>query len=415
MPRARTGTLVPPGADGIWRARVTKRHGDGTTSRPLYALGTTDKSLARRKLARLIASVEAGTDPAPRALNGPERVKDYASAWLAKREAQGVGMAPKERRNLELYVLEAIGNLPMSDVRASHVRSILDDAAGQGLKRASVAHVRGVLNRLFRAALEDETVEQNPVAAVRVPRMREVKKERAILTDAEFAKFIGCAAVDLELRMLSLVARCEGGMRTGDLHKWDWTQIDRVHFAECIVPRAKTGTPQALAIPENTRALRARLVGARRQARERSRVSCAHRQARRRNQAATHQLREAPAPRSVQGGHLPHVADRGHRDAIGNPNGSGQASQGHEARPKPARPAVLRDRDDAPRGLPLVPPRVRLRARRGRRQRPARDAPDGPFRSARARTLRDAHDGDAIHPAGGDPSPARGARRGARP
>ena len=26
--------------------------------------------------------------------------------------------------------------------------------------------------------------------------------------------------------------------------------IDRVHFAECIVPRAKTGTPQALAIPD---------------------------------------------------------------------------------------------------------------------------------------------------------------------
>ena len=83
-----------------------------------------------------------------------------------------------------------------------------------------------------------------------VPKLREVRKERAILTDAEFARFIACPAVDLELRMLGLVARCEGGMRTGDLHQWDWTMIDRVHFAECVIPRAKTKTPQALAIPD---------------------------------------------------------------------------------------------------------------------------------------------------------------------
>ena len=48
---------------------------------------------------------------------------------------------------------------------------------------------------------------------------------------------------------MGLVARCEGGMRTGDLHKWDWTMIDRVDFAECFIPRAKTRRPQALAIP----------------------------------------------------------------------------------------------------------------------------------------------------------------------
>jgi len=57
------------------------------------------------------------------------------------------------------------------------------------------------------------------------------------------------ADVDLELRMLALVARCEGGMRMGDLHRWDWAQLDRVHFAECIIPRAKTGLPQVLSVP----------------------------------------------------------------------------------------------------------------------------------------------------------------------
>src|SRR5580704_11293234 len=252
MPRARTGTLVPPGADGLWRARVTKDHADGTTTRPLYSLGTTDKFLARRKLARLNALIAAGHAPldAVETANAPERVKDHAKAWLEKREAQGVGMAQKERRNLELHVLDAIGHLPVCDVRPSHVRGILDDALALGLGRSSLAHIRGVMHRLFRAALEVELVEHNPVAAVRTPKTREVRKERAILTDDEFSRFVACAVVDLELRMLALVARCEGGMRTGDLNQWDWSMIDRVEFVECFIPRTKTRTPQRLAIPD---------------------------------------------------------------------------------------------------------------------------------------------------------------------
>lgn len=102
---------------------------------------------------------------------------------------------------------------------------------------------------LFDAAWRAELIESNPVARVRTPPMRETRKERVILTDAEFGRFISCAEADLELRMASVVARCEGGTRTGDLLRWDWRMIDRDAFAECVVPRSKTQTPQALAIP----------------------------------------------------------------------------------------------------------------------------------------------------------------------
>ncbi len=262
MPRARTGTIVPPGADGLWRARVTKDHPGGTKTRPLYSLGTTDKALARRKLARLNELIASGRDPhdAATEVGTAESVKDYAEAWHAKREAQGIVMARHEWRYLEKHALPAIGNLPMCDVRAAHVRAVLDDLATktyrrQGgperrYRRQTIAHVRAAMHRLFDAAWRAETIESNPVARVRAPEVREVGKERLILTDGEFSAFVACAKVDLELRMLSLVARCEGGMRAGDLNRWDWTQIDRVHFAECIIPREKTGTPQALAIPD---------------------------------------------------------------------------------------------------------------------------------------------------------------------
>jgi len=55
--RARTGTLIPPDKDGPWKARVTKTHEDGSVSRPVYSLGTTDQAIARRKLAQLVAAL----------------------------------------------------------------------------------------------------------------------------------------------------------------------------------------------------------------------------------------------------------------------------------------------------------------------------------------------------------------------
>jgi integrase len=264
MPRARTGTLVPPGADGFWRARVTKEHADGTKTRPLYLLGTTDKAIARRKLARLNALILAGHDPHDAAIEvgTPERVKDYADAWFVKREAQGVVNVEAERRTLAMHALDAIGHLPLCDVHPPHVRGILDDLAAETYEKgrvhvvehryrgATVTKLRAILHALFRSAQEAGLVEHNPVTPVRTPKTRETRKERAILTDEEFSRFVGCAEVDLELRMLSLVARCEGGMRAGDLNRWDWTMLDRVDFSECFIPRAKTRTPQALAIPD---------------------------------------------------------------------------------------------------------------------------------------------------------------------
>jgi integrase len=177
-------------------------------------------------------------------------VKDYAEAWLGARDARGIAKAKAERSNFKNHVVGAIGNLALCDVKSSHIRSILEDVAAKGRRRATVGEVRGLMYRLFDDAWRAELIESNPVARVKLPPSREVRKERCILTDDEFYRFVACDAVDLELRMMALVARCEGGMRTGDLHKWDWSMIDRVAFAECFIPRAKTRRPQALGIPE---------------------------------------------------------------------------------------------------------------------------------------------------------------------
>jgi integrase len=252
VPRAPTGTLIPPGADGFYRGKVTKKEPKGPPTRPTYSLGTADRALAKRKLAQLAARAARGEslDDFEEVGGRSESVRAYALGWIDKRKAQKIGMAQKELRNLEIHVFPAIGAMAVGDVRAVHVRSVLEEVVGKGRGRNTVGHIRALLHRLFRSAVEDQLAEHNPVADARSPKVRETKKERVILTDDEFVRFVSDPGDDLEIRMLSLVARCEGGMRTGDLNAWDWSMIDRVHFAECFVPRMKTAKPQRLDIPE---------------------------------------------------------------------------------------------------------------------------------------------------------------------
>ena len=185
MPRAPIGTLLPPGANGLWRGRVTKNHDDGTTSRPIYSLGTTDKARARRELTKLAKTVAEGGEVGEGMPAKSESVAVYAEAWLAKRAAQGVATVQDERGWLRRDVLDAIGKVPIGDVRPSHIRGVLDESLARGLRRNSLANIRGVMSRLFRAAVEDELIVQSPVTAVGLPRMREVRKARTILTDKE--------------------------------------------------------------------------------------------------------------------------------------------------------------------------------------------------------------------------------------
>jgi integrase len=266
MPRARTGNLEL--RKGIWHVRVTVER-DGRTCRDRYTLDTSDRPTAERRKAKLLHDLDAGRPPeeASARAGAPDTVAAYA-------ESIGERLSEGDRASLRIHVLPALGTMAVADVRPAHVKAVRDKVlaskprraigtrdgrtaegcvAGK-VRRGTVGKALGAVRRLFAAALEDEIVEQNPASDVRLPKQRgdarETVKPRAILTDEEIVRYLACEAVDLELRMLSIVARCEGGMRTGDLHAWDWTHIDLEGFTFCTVPRSKTAAPEVLDMPE---------------------------------------------------------------------------------------------------------------------------------------------------------------------
>jgi integrase len=66
------------------------------------------------------------------------------------------------------HVLPEVGSLRLDQVKAGHVRAVIDTLRAKGLGQRSLVEVRNILSTVFRAAVEDELVEVNPASGVKV-------------------------------------------------------------------------------------------------------------------------------------------------------------------------------------------------------------------------------------------------------
>lgn len=129
----------------------------------------------------------------------------------------------------------------------------------------TVVHLRQALRVVFDVLRREGEIAVNPVDDAAMPRFRaEVRKERAVLTDEELGAYLGYAHPDKRHRMavlqrqtMACVARCFGGLRTGDLHALDWSALDAAQgaFEWGWAPRKKTKRPQLLEVPPMLRGI----------------------------------------------------------------------------------------------------------------------------------------------------------------
>ncbi len=390
MSRERSGSLEFCPKRREYFVRLTIDLPGGKTKRKRCWLKTSDEKRAERLRTDFVALNNAGKLHAEEraTVARPETFGTYAEAWLKRREAQGVKMVKDERGYLKRDILPRLGHVGLVEVKPAHIRAVLDVAVARKLSRGSVGHIRRLMSRVFKTAWQEEQIHENPVARVPMPPMREVKRERMILADEEIATFLACPGVDAELKVLSLAARTEGGMRTGDLLAWDWSQIDTATFAQCTVPRSKTGLPQVLAIPSDLGvvlrawhwALGSPVTG--------PVFPLPHGEGKGGLQEATrHVLRLTPAALPPPGRRPPprlHPSRR--RQAV-------EEGRGLLPLPRPG-PALQRHDEHAPGRLPLLPPGVQHGPCRGRRQRPTGHAPRGALRCEDPHAVRDEHAGN---------------------
>ena len=234
--RPRTGSLY--WTKSGWRARVTIDV-DGVAIQKSFNLETTSKPAARIKLRRLLAEPPAGAARADEAARD-ETVAEAVARIVERQGREGLKTSKERLARLAKYALPELGQLSVKVTRPAHIREVLD-AAGKTLSKQTVQHLKNDLSGVFGDLWRDEVIAENPVARVQLPKgLRSDWRPRIILTDAEFAEFASSPVVPERLHLMALVSRCFGGMRTSDLHAWDWSHIDTTHWLSARVYRPKT-------------------------------------------------------------------------------------------------------------------------------------------------------------------------------
>jgi integrase len=256
MAKPRTGSLVERKSG--WFVILTVDV-DGVATRKSFDLQTTVRAVAVRKRSRLAKQHPATPTMAALINASVQALETYAEAAARIREsrrAEGVRSVMHEELRDRLWIVPSIGNRDVRGIRPADIEQLLTDARAAGKSVGTLAHIRSAAHIVFDALWRAEIIEANPVAKVRLPRMKRDRRERAVLTDIELAAYLAWEHPDdrhklavLERQVMSVVSRCFGGLRTGDLHSLRWEQLDAGAFTFGTAPRKKTERPQLLQIP----------------------------------------------------------------------------------------------------------------------------------------------------------------------
>ncbi len=244
---------------------------DGEKIRPVVTLGTRDRAVARRKRKRLIAEAEKGA--AVTEATSKLTVWDAAAMTLERWKRDGVKSADHRVAQLRLHALGCIddcrddhahvepephhiGGALVGAVTRQHIEAVLRVMHEAGYSRQSGVHQRRYLSMVFDDLWRTDVISSNPVAKVRMPKMRTDKRMRAVLTDEELSRYLRwehpterLRGAVLERQTMSVVSWCFGGLRTSEIHALRWDDFAE-DFSEGMVRRGKTEQLQPLPVPD---------------------------------------------------------------------------------------------------------------------------------------------------------------------
>ena len=153
---------------------------EGERIRVARSLGTTNKAVARSKLQRLIGESET----APQEARRGETFEEAARRIVDARGKAGMATWKDRLARLEKYAFPEIGQLLPSELKASHVRTVLEMARDDGKARETMGHIKNDVSSVLAELWQAEELPENVCGRVKVPealaaQTARSKKERA--------------------------------------------------------------------------------------------------------------------------------------------------------------------------------------------------------------------------------------------
>lgn len=203
---------------GTWRARWKDASGKQRA-----------RSFPRKGDAREFLDSLTGRPDAP-----PLSLREWADQWLAGARNLGQGGIDTYRRDLDRYILPALGDVTLARLQPEVIDSFINDELAWLADSTVHRHYR-TINRMLNVAVEREKMPANPCKSVHPPRVQDA--EMRFLAVAEIDRL--AAAISPRYRAWVYLA-CYGGLRWSELVGLRRSSVvgARVSVTEQLVKRA---------------------------------------------------------------------------------------------------------------------------------------------------------------------------------
>lgn len=173
-------------------------------------------------------------------------LRDFGARWLDEQEERGRGDIAASRSRWRKHIADlSFAKMPLSTVRPRHIKRWLDDMHRGGMAQQQRRHCVYLVSGMFRAAMEEELVASNPVAAIRKPGLPNSRREVVLTREQVEALAADTTDVVRATVALALLGCCLRpgellGLEVGDDHG-DHLRVRRSGRAVRQEDRTKTG------------------------------------------------------------------------------------------------------------------------------------------------------------------------------
>lgn len=260
--------LITPTGGKLWRLDYRTADKRKTIALGQYPAVSLAEARQRREEARKLLAY--GQDPAE-AKKAQKAVEDMqatvaaatfelvAREWYAKNElVWSTGHAVTVLNRLNHDVFPCFGKKPVSDIRATDVRTMLLNIEARGAI-ATGQRVKVICGQVFRYAIATGRLEHDPSAAIKPADLFQKREagHHAAITDPKaltpllraIDAYQGTAIVKAALQLLPLLF-----CRPGELQKMEWAELD-LDAALWLIPGPKMKMKQPYTVPLSRQAV----------------------------------------------------------------------------------------------------------------------------------------------------------------
>jgi len=179
-------------------------------------------------------------------------VGSWFNTWISEYKEPTVkrGTVNVYQKHYRFYIEEQLGKKRLCDVRPEHIQKLYNDMNKEGYSRNTIELVAVVLGGMYKQAVKNRLVRENPVSLATLPRVAEHKESRVMTIDEQ--KLFLRMAEDSRHYDIFLLA-LGTGMRSGELRGLEWSDIDfknkTIHVTGTLVDVGKEylkDTPKTL-------------------------------------------------------------------------------------------------------------------------------------------------------------------------